>query len=371
MLEQETRAAPEVRIGLQLNTFGSPPKGRVSVPLDAMRTHVCILGTTGAGKSTSAIIICKELRRLSIPVAILDRTGEYVEALGPLGARVLKPGHDLTIAPFSRSTEKGLAAQVEDWISLLDDFFHVSYAAGLSPLQGRVLREVLEGYYHGTNETLTISRLISKLEGYEKKTKAVGGWLESFEALISRLYPLTVDLVGNTLNRSYDTFQVGQLFEPNLVIIDLSTLPDDRARNLVSQVILKKTFDTTRSRGRASKLRLVMVIDEAQHLAPGDESYISIPERCAIELRKYGFSLVTCATRPSLISPNIIANSNTLIAHMLNNRHDIDRMTDYFVGGPDHWAQVIRTLPVGCAAVQLNHPAPRQAMLCRMPSPQE
>ncbi len=366
MIDQETRAAPEVRIGLQLNTFGSPPRGRASLPLDAMRTHVCILGTTGAGKSTSAIIICKELRRLGIPVAILDRTGEYVEALGPLGARVLRPGHDLAIAPFNRSKEKDLATQIEDWISLMDDFFHVSYAAGLSPLQGRVLREVLGAYYHGTNETLTISRLISKLEEYEKKTRAVGGWLESFEALISRLYPLTVDLVGKTLNRSYDTFEVGQLFEPSIVIIDLSTLPDDRARNLVSQVILKKTFDAARSRGRTSELRLVMVIDEAQHLAPGDESYISIPERCAIELRKYGFSLVTCATRPSLISPNIIANSNTLIAHMLNNRHDIEKVAAYLVGSPDHWAQVIRTLPVGYATVQFNNPAPKQAMLCKM-----
>ncbi len=39
-----------------------------------------------------------------------------------------------------------------------------------------------------------------------------------------------------------------------------------------------------------------------------------------------------CATRPSLISQNLVANSRVLIAHMLNERRDVEKAADY-VGG--------------------------------------
>ena len=58
-----------------------------------------------------------------------------------------------------------------------------------------------------------------------------------------------------------------------------------------------------------SAISLAFVIDEAHHVCPNKRDYVSIPERCAMELRKYGFSLMTIATRPCLVSPNIIANS--------------------------------------------------------------
>jgi DNA helicase HerA-like ATPase len=61
-------------------------------------------------------------------------------------------------------------------------------------------------------------------------------------------------------------------------------------------------------------------------LAPSRKGHISIPELCAIELRKYGFSLAMCATRPSLLSPNVIVNCNTLISLTLNNEWDIERV---------------------------------------------
>ncbi len=367
MQSQFTSSSPGLRIGDELYVMDRKTKGPAFIPLDALRRHVCILGTTGSGKTTSAAIICRALAEQGVSVAIIDRTGEYVELLQDLPDRsVLRPGENLTIALFRLTDAKHLSSQLEDWISILDHFFHVSYYCGLSPLQTRVLREVLAEYYHGTKDTLTISALISKLDHYKRRVKDLNGWLESIEAVISRLYPLTVDLVGSTLDRPYDTFQVGQLFGSGLTIADLSSLPDDRAKNLISQVILKQLYDAIKRSGRSSDLRLVAVVDEAQHLAPHEESYISIPERCAIELRKYGLSLIVCATRPSLISSNIIANSNTLITHMLNNGNDIERVAGFLVGNLASLKNLLRLQPVGHALVQVNHPTPLPAAFCRM-----
>jgi len=109
-------------------------------------------------------------------------------------------------------------------------------------------------------------------------------------------------------------------------------------------------------------------VDEAQFLAPNERGYTSVPEKCAIELRKYGFSLVMCATRPSLISANVVANSNTLVSFMLNNQDDVETVAGYFVGGlkDGRVQETLRRLPVGEAMVQLNHPQPRDAIRCRI-----
>jgi len=362
-------------IGEELLTLNGRPKHKAAIPLDALTRHMCILGTTGAGKSTCAEIVCHELARLHVPTLVLDRTGEYVSSLGKLpGVNTLTPGENLVICLFKRKDERPdneafpLGAQIEDWVSLLDHFLHTSYSAGLSPLQARVLREVFEQYCHGARQPLTITNLILKLREYEDDVADFRGWPESIEAIVSRLVPMTVGVVGKALDRSYETFKIDQLFEPGLNIIDLSVIPEDGARNLLSQVVLKEVYDVIRRKEKTGALRLVVLLDEAQYLAPNDRGYISIPERCAIELRKYGFCLAVCATRPSLISPDIIANSNTLISFMLNNQDDIDTVAGFMVGGAagGHIKETLRKLPVGEALLQLNHPQPRDAARCRI-----
>ena len=87
-------------------------------------------------------------------------------------------------------------------------------------------------HYQGTTETLTISGLISKLRAYEKHVGNLNGWSESIEALVSRLWPMTVEGVGEALDRSYETFRIDEFLEPGLKVLDLSKLRDDRAKNL-------------------------------------------------------------------------------------------------------------------------------------------
>ena len=130
---------------------------------------------------------------------------------------------------------------------------------------------------------------------------------------------------------------------------------------------MKQVYEEARRRGKPTgdAISLVFVIDEAHHVCPNMRDYISIPERCAIELRKYGFSLITCATRPMLVSPNIIANSNTLISHMLNNADDIDAAAGFFMGGASV-KDSLRRLTVGEAMVQINSPRPLSPIRCKV-----
>ncbi len=153
-------AISSICIGEEVTSLDSRPKGPARIPLQALRRHLCILGTTGSGKSNCAKVICRELDVLGVPVVVFDRTGEYAEAFAAIeGVKILAPGANL-VTPIFKLAEKpardDILSQIEDWVSLLDHFNHVSNSAGLSPLQARILREALWQHYQGTAETLTI-----------------------------------------------------------------------------------------------------------------------------------------------------------------------------------------------------------------------
>ncbi|MDG7033522.1 MAG: ATP-binding protein [Nitrososphaerota archaeon] len=350
-------------VGEQLRTLDPTPRGVVTLDLEALSRHVAILGTTGSGKSTCAAMIARELGALGKAVVVLDRTGEYVELLRSAAPAVLTPGSDFAISPFD-PRGKFDHERTDEWISLLEHYSRVSFGVGLSPLQNRVLRDALESYFHGTQRPLPVRELVRRLQEAEDELFKLRGWVESIEALVSKLWPLTHGAIGRTLDAQGGGFETTSLFGAGVKVVDLSGLPDDRAKNMLSQLLLKEVYEETRKRGRTEALRLVMVIDEAQNLAPVLKDYTSIPERCAMELRKYGFSLVVCASRPSLLSQNVIANSNTLICHMLNNETDLEAAAGFFVGS--NVKDSLRRLPVGVGMLQVNHPEPKDAVRVRI-----
>lgn len=353
-------------LGEKLGTFSGETKGRIELPVGALTRHVCVLGTTGSGKSTTALMLVEEMREEGVPFLILDRTGEHARALGRLSVPVLRPGKELVTALFQRDPGTPLADQVEGWVDLLNHFANVTYHASLSPLQFRVLRETLSQYYNGTSDVLTVTRLVGKLRAYEDRTRDRNGWEESIEAVISRLMPLTVAAVGKAMDMPYSTLGVDELLKPGGAVVDLSGLGTDAAKNIFSQVALKVLHDWVRDAGETEQPRIVVVIDEAQHLAPNDPHYLSVPEKCALELRKYGFGLVMVAARPSLVSSNVISSCGTVISHTLNNEKDVEAVRGYMLSADVALGNRIRSLPVGYAVVQLNHPAPQGAMLCRV-----
>ena len=342
------------------------PAGPVYLSASALTRHVAILGATGSGKSTTAETIIKGLAAKGISTVVLDRTGEHARALSSLGCvKVYRPGDNLAMALFRYDGATSVGSQIEGWVGLLDHYMAVTYKSQISPLQSRVLRGVLGQYYNGTHDALTISKLIAKLEAYEQKVWRISGWEESIEAVVSRLVPLTVDIVGKTFDQPYSTLELDALFQGSVSIFDMSAIEEDGGKNLLSQMVLKRLYQAMRSGDPVEGVKLVLILDEAQHMAPyGD--YISVPERCALELRKYGFSLVTIATRPSLISPNILSNCGTIISHLLVNDHDIEALAGYLLDGAANPAvrHTLRTLSPGWAVVQSNYPTPERPQVC-------
>jgi len=367
-----------ISIGSAHTRLDGPAVGRATIPVEALSRHACVFGMTGTGKSNCEAAICYQLALNSIPALVLDRAGEYGELLAPLRPLVLRPGENLKVAPFrleerqgERMTVGDIEVEVVKMLSTVEHFFRACFRSEVSPLQRRVLEECLMQHYRGSTSTITVSKLVARLEEAKERNARLDGWPESIEAVISRLHPLTVGEMGRTFDEPYGNFDLQALLESpqRPTVVDLSTLTDDSSRTLLSQLILRCVNDSVRRMGKTPVVRVFVLIDEAQHVAPrGEDDYVSVPELIAMESRKYGLGLLMSATRPSLVSENVVSNSGTLISFMLNNLADIRRLTAYLEidHTKDHFERAIRRLPTGFAYLQTNYPSPLAPVLCHV-----
>lgn len=346
----------------------------VTIPADSLSRHVCIFGRTGAGKSITGMVIASELARLGgISIVILDRTGEFSRSgLATLpNATVHVPGVNLAISPFARRSEDQEDDE-EHSISLMHHFVESTFPGlNLSPFQERALRDALNHCYSRGRSRL--SDVISQLEAQgEKSRDKVKGWLEGNQAVISKLIPLARGSLAKAFDLESSEMSADLLFRQGLHIINLGTFDTDEARNMLSQVLCKMAIDHGKKLGETKTLRLVLMVDEAQHIAPSRKDYDGILEKYAIELRKYGMGLMVIATRPTQVSENIIANCNTIICHSFTSSKDTDLVLNYMVSRleVDRFISAIRTLDVGECLVQC-HDARTVPLTCKVGLPEQ
>src|SRR5713226_7703045 len=157
--------SPILRLGELLLDIGM--QGReptlLKAPTSTLRRHVCVLGRSGAGKSFTGMVLVNEILKQKVPVMVLDRTGEFANALRALqGVTVYEPGGKLAVSPFT-SSEGNPSDGVEGAVSLMEHYLHVSIGSGMTPLQSRILREALLKCYRSIRQAATVSELLNQL----------------------------------------------------------------------------------------------------------------------------------------------------------------------------------------------------------------
>lgn len=317
------------------------------------------------------MILVSELLRLEIPSLVLDRTGEFADSLcGLEGVTVYEPGKNLSVSPFAAG-EGILSDSVERSISLLEHHLQVTIGSGLTPLQARVLRESLTNCFSSLKPDVTLSDLLNELHRLQERVKYLKGLSESVEAIASRLHPFSSGTLAKIFDTEESTLTPKKVFERGAHVVNLDLIETDEAKNLLSQVLCKKIVDHGKRLGPTKELRFVLVVDEAHHLAPNRSGYYSVLERYAIELRKYGMGLVVIATRPTLVSENILANC-TIICHSLTSSRDIDLALNYMVNRleADRFMGELRVLDVGEAFLQLNEKHQSTPLRCKIGLPE-
>ena len=251
-----------------------------------------IVGKSGTGKSHDIALISKQLGEKHYSVVILDWTGEHSESLAGLPyAHVLRPGKDFRLSLLSREEadmdddEAVLAA-----IDTLSHYVRVSFEEDrFTPSQRNILKDVLRALYARAGQpgqAPTVSELLSKVQEYEGAQKRTyQGLLESSASLVARLSPLTVGRTGAVFD-AQEGVEPADMLKPGVWIVDLSVLRYDQAKNLLSQLIVKRLFHGVRSLGITDQLRPLVIVDGAHNIAPDMPRYVSIPDKIAMENRK-------------------------------------------------------------------------------------
>jgi len=315
--------------------------------LKDIQRHVSVFGTTGSGKSTTAISLALRLFSMGVSVLILDWHGEHTKIVRAAGGKVYSPGsaeNGLTINPMYCPNMSEIDFQIEFITDIFSQIFQ------FTPPQAYMFREALRSSFK-VKPNPTISDLINELSLMPIRSS----WdHETRMALMRRLKIFTQGACGMALDGG-DSFFREEIFR-GLVSIDLSNLKDVNSRAIFSNFVLKIVYDHAVVNEAQGRLKHVLVIEEAQNIIPPrrPEAPRTVGERILGELRKFGEGVVVISQFPSSISQEVIKNTSIRIIHTVRSGEDLEVLGES-MSLDDRQKEAITLLSTGEAVVNLPY----------------
>lgn len=299
------------------------PRQQLYLEEEDLSRHICILGMTGSGKTTTAMIIAAKLYERGIPFLVLDTHNEYSEFVRSLGGSVESPGKDeFVLNPLENLGLSSLAEHAALVSDIFSDIYH--FTSPQSYIFKNCLLSLLTSKEEPSGLTKDISGLVRMIDGYAPRSQYDN---ETKWALMRRLSPLTEGQAGRSFcgRSSVDLREL--LSKP--AAIELGYFRDFETRTLFASFLLKSIHDF-RLGGEKSSLRHCLIIEEARHLIPlrRMEEPPTVTERLSQDMRKFGESVIYIAQFPSQISPEALKNTGVRIVHRVSWNSDIKLLSD-------------------------------------------
>jgi hypothetical protein len=277
--------------------------------LDDLKRHMCILGMTGSGKSTTAMAIVKQVAEAGLPTLVLDWHNEYARAVEEAGGKAVAPGKDdFAVNPL----EVGQGVDPAEHIAMVSDIFSDVYH--FTHPQAYMFRNALQKRLSecAADEVPTVEGLVSTIESYPLRSAYDN---ETKVALLRRLVPLKEGQAGRALGGS-GPLKLEELLS-TVVCVELGHMRDIQSRAIFCDVMLKMIYEEkVKHKGPLDHLTLV---EEARNIAPSrkPEDPPSVGERMISELRKFGEAMAFVAQFPSHVAAEVVKNSGTKVVHRL------------------------------------------------------
>ena len=325
--------------------------------------NMVVVGQVGGGKSlTVKTVLTRAYRSMKINSIIIDFTGEYKTWVLKEGGRLVRLGKGDYLNPFDLA---GLSPgeRVEQIISMLDISSDLSTAPRQRRLMRKAFREAYKrrGYDPDLKEDQQSQGLV--VPTFQDSYDVLQEWLEDAEGKASREDFLigcmeriwSGEIQAKSHLSRHSTIKLGELITSGLVDIDLSGLPDERARVQMAYTLLQFLLEKMRSLGwldhtREKDIRLFIVLDEA-HKICGDEKSLAVS--IYREGRKYQFAMIVATQTPMDISEVMLANCSVCIIHRLKSAKWADLMARN-LNLPQRIRDAILGLGVGEAVVHLG-----------------
>ena len=345
-----------------------------TIPVDELATHTAIFGTTQGGKTTTTKKLILELNRCHIPVMVIDWHNEYASLIKKLNGIVLVPPTSL-VKPNSNLNEQALTWNIldprfysdkinsdilEDHIELIVNLLSLKQILNLTDPMKNVFINLLKNVYNfesfkgkmamkmhlsfGNFPTFhDVNDCLNNLN-YSSKELSIN----SLNALKNRINKITTGTL-KSIFCTKTSFNPQLIFKQN-VAIQMNHLTEDfdYAVSLLTFFILRQLMSHFKKQGE-SKLRYVIVIDEAPSvlsLHPLIENRIS---RMLQELRKFGIGLIIVA-RNTDISKTVLRETNQKFVHRLQHPEDVNNISKMI--GLKNNKFLVKDLPPGVCFVK-------------------
>ena len=303
--------------------------------------HFAVVGTTGAGKSSTVTLLLRKIIevRPDIRILILDPHNEFSSAFPDKAFAINDSNLSLPFWAFKLEefTEVLFRGQphIPQEVEILRDT--ITRAKIMFKGQDRTnLRKTQADESGITSDTPVPYRIsdLTRLIDDEMGKLGNGEQRTHLKALLARINAITADpnfrfmFSNTTVEDNLDTilstiFRVPAHGRP-ITVFQLSGIPSE-VINAVVSVLCRLSFDL--AVWSKSKIKTLVVCEEAHRYIPADKSAGFWPTRQSIariakEGRKYGVSLGIITQRPGELDDTILSQCNTLIAMRLGNELD-------------------------------------------------
>lgn len=334
---------------------------------EAMNPHICLVGDTGSGKTTTINTIIAQAVAQGKKLLIFDSQGDMIPFAVRYGGKILTLGENAFWNPFAFSPrEETLETKQASLVKYFTDAFE------LSEPQFRWLEGAISdtyrgvGIYEGQKKSWRkpapfIETLIHTLAGYLSDKKESSPEHRSLTTLNHKLKPLgenprghgiySESLVAEGDDDEYFDLQAWKLLD-GFYVLDMRFIPDT-TRRLITLLLTDQLKYVLKERGVPGSVQGLVVYDEAKNLTPEgkkmDENHLLVTSM--LEWRKYGWGMVVATQEPQLLPGPLTTQPDTLIVHRLNNPTAQKDMA-HALRLPKDAASVIQTLQIGEAYIR-------------------
>ena len=349
----------------------------VEISVDDLCKHALVVGTTGSGKTNTALNIVHQLAQHKIPFMVIESAKKEYRSLLSLmenQLRIYTVGNELCSPIRINPFELLEGVRVESHISRLQTCFEAALPQDFGSLSS-ILAEALHNTYaqKGWSELDVYSpddtREFPMMEDFISAVSQVidkryrGEIQQNMRGvLLGRLEPFRLGSKRRMFNVLRSEPSIETLFN-NPVILELDELNlDEKALFALFLIVFLREY-CDRKRQITSKLQHIMLIEEAHNVLEqvgsvgsegtrADTRHKAVQAFCQMlaEIRAFGEGLIIVDQSPVKLARDAIRNTNIQIVHLLRDSHDREAMTTAMIMDPLQ-SEYVGKLRVGEAAI--------------------
>lgn len=301
----------EVVVRLGINPYGSEVSYRPSVRANP---HLLLVGISGMGKTTATLNILARMHQAGVIPFAVDFHGDLAErlpqVLGGEKVLVLDPAEGLALNPMSltsrdRERRNGWKEHcytlADVWCSVFPDFGELQRDA--------IVRSMQQAYERAG---FASAEAPDEFPPFESFFEILGeGQDQRSQSIIARLRPF-FDLETFTTEGSVVPFDT---IAEQPTILRLSSISDEWRQTAIAGFFLQRLYREMFTRGEASYLRQVILLDEA-HRA----SKLELLSRFMKEARKFGIALILASQRVDDFRQDVFDTTGSLLMMRVGDR---------------------------------------------------